>query len=123
MSDDNSPQYAMIEQPLGTDPQQVYCPICGNAAVDKDGEAGKCPHLAFVYPGLAAEFIYESAKFQQNTASLDKSEVTFETFREFLKSAGYGKRLLAIEVTYSGLACGPVRYTDIYGFDYDTLSN
>lgn len=41
--------------------------------------------------------------------------------RKLLENAGYGNRLLALEITYGGMACGPVWYTDVYGFDYDTV--
>ena len=36
-------------------------------------------------------------------------------------NAGYGNGLLALEITYGGMACGPVWYTDVYGFDFGML--
>ena len=36
-------------------------------------------------------------------------------------NAGYGNGLLALEITYGGMACGPVWYRDVYGFDYETV--
>ena len=36
-------------------------------------------------------------------------------------NAGYGNGLLALEITYGGMACGPVWYTDVYGFNFGVL--
>ena len=41
--------------------------------------------------------------------------------RKLLERIGYGNKLLALEITHGGMACGPVWYTDVYGFDYGTV--
>ena len=43
--------------------------------------------------------------------------------RKLLERIGYGNKLLALEITYGGMACGPVWYTDVYGFDYETVGD
>jgi len=116
------PQYAQIEQPFGCEPPVVHCPICGQATVDiEGGGATPCPHLAFIYIGAANEYGFTSVDFERRTEDNDDEEVDFEISLEFLSNAGYGNNLLALEVTYGGMACGPVWYTDIYGFDYGSL--
>lgn len=49
-------------------------------------------------------------------------DLTFDTFKEFLQKAGYDNKLLAIEITYGGMGGGPMSFTDVYGFDYGTLT-
>lgn len=117
------PQYARIEQPFGRKPPVVHCPICGQATLDLEGgEVTPCPHLAFIYVGEASEFEFTSADYDQRTSDLDDEELDFDSFSEFLGKAGYGNNLLALEVTYGGMACGPVWFTDIYGFDYGSFA-
>ncbi len=44
-----------------------------------------------------------------------------DNFSDYLEVAGYDNKLLAIEVSSGGMACGPVWYTDVYGFDYGMI--
>jgi len=119
----SKPQYARIEQPFGCEPPVVHCPICGQAALDAEGGgATPCPHLAFIYVGAASEYEFTSSDYDQRTKGLDDEDVDFDSFSEFLSKAGYGNDLLALEITYGGMACGPVWYTDIFGFDYGSLA-
>lgn len=124
MTEESSkPQYAQIEQPFGCEPPIVHCPICGQATLDPDGDgATPCPHLAFIYVGAVNEYEYFSDDYEQRIIDLDDEDVDFDNFSEFLGKAGYGNNLLALEITYGGMGCGPVWFTDIYGFDYGTLA-
>lgn len=117
------PQYARIEQPFGCEPPVVHCPICGQPTIDvESGDATPCPHLAFIYVGAANEYAFTSVDYDQKTEGLDDEDVDLDSFSELLSNAGYGNNLLALEVTYGGMACGPVWYTEIYGFDYGSLA-
>ena len=125
MSEKSIPQYAQIEQPFGCELPVVHCPICGKAThhIGEEGaEVTPCPHLAFIYIGDAGDFEYTSQDFEKSMENIDDEELTFDTFREFLQKAGYGNKLLAMEITYGGMACGPVSATDVFGFDYGTLA-
>jgi len=42
---------------------------------------------------------------------------------EALALAGFDNKLLALEVTYGGMGCGPMWFTDVFGFDYGTLAS
>ena len=123
MSEKNKaiPQYARVEQPFGCDPPIVHCPICGQAMFD-DGSVAPCRHLAFVFVGAAGDFEYQSQDFASRCANVDIEGLYCDNLTNALQQAGYGNNLLAIEVTYGGMACGPVWYTDIFGFDYQTIS-
>lgn len=125
MSDGHAFAYAPFEQPFGCDPPIVHCPICGQAA-RKDTEDGgvitPCPHLAFIYVGMLGDYEYTSEDFARRLEGLDDEDLEeMEELREVLAAAGYGNQLLALEVTYGGMGCGPMWFTDAFGFDYSTL--
>jgi hypothetical protein len=112
------PQYSRVEQPFGMPPLLLRCPICGQVAVDADGKQdARCPHLAFVYLSACGEFEYMSPDFAQRFGTEEPS-LDAATVAKTLKNLGYENQMLAIEVTYGGMACGPVWYSDIYGFDF-----
>lgn len=117
------PQYAEIEQPFGCDPPLAHCPICGQATLDdKGGGATPCPHLAFIYVSETGDFEFMSPDFKKRTGRLNKEELDLNTLPEFLAMAGYGNNLLAIEITFGGMACGPIWDAVVFGFDYASLS-
>lgn len=123
----SAPQYASVEQPFGIKPPVVHCPICGHAVCDADGAfETPCEHLAFVYLDAIGDFPYESAAFTKRMDAFRDDEdfegFDWSSFPNFLKQFGYDNKMLALGVTYGGMACGPVWYLDIYGFDYGTLA-
>ena len=126
MKERSAPQYAKIEQPPGCDPPLVHCPICGRATfdIDEDGieELTPCPHLAFIFSGETDGIVYMSESFGHKCDGLE-FEVDDENIEEFLIRAGYGNRILALGIIYGEKDCEPVRYTDVYGFDYGTLNS
>jgi hypothetical protein len=116
------PQYARVEQPFGCRYPAVHCPICGQANfVDEEGVT-PCPHLAFNYVGELGDFDHQSDSFAEKTAGVEIDELDFDTMQEFLTKAGYDNSLLVLEITYGGMGCGPVWYTDVYGFDFATMA-
>ena len=120
MSDRALPGYAEIEQPAGSDFPVVHCPICGAATMEigeNGGEVTPCSHLAFIYVGEVGEFEYQSEDFQIRLEGQETGNLSLESFGEVLKTADYGNKLLALEITHGG---GPVWFTDVYGFDYST---
>jgi len=127
MSKESRPQYARIRQPFGCEFPIVHCPICGKATT-KAGEDGPdpdhrpCKHLAFIYVDVIGEFGCKSNDFENRIKDIDDLDLDSESFEEFLQRSGYGNNLLAIELTHGGMACGPVWYTDVFGFDYESLA-
>ena len=123
----SKPQFASVEQPFGCDSPRPHCPICGKSAlkVDDDGLAcvDPCPHLAFVFVGEVGEFEYRSPSFERKAARRRLHDLDLGKLRRLLERIGYGNELLALEITHGGMACGPVWYTDVYGFDYGTVGD
>ena len=122
----SKPQYASVEQPFGCQPPKPHCPVCGKAVLQVDDEglahADPCPHLAFIFVGEAGEFEYRSPAFEKRGKGRRLYDLDLVKLRKLLERIGYSNTLLALEVTYGGMACGPVWYTDVYGFDYGMLA-
>ncbi|GAB4247442.1 MAG: hypothetical protein Kow00109_23540 [Acidobacteriota bacterium] len=122
----SKPQYASVEQPFGAHQAIIHCPLCGKPTVQVSeglADVTPCPHLAFIYSGEAGEFVYESPDFAARNAAFEPDEeedffLDFDNFPEFLERLGYGANLLALEHTYGGMGCGPMWFTDVYGFDF-----
>jgi len=123
------PQYAELVQPFGCAPPNVHCPICGQATMDDDADSTKefeerltpCRHLAFLYSGACSEFVYQTDDCRAKLESANLEEVECDDIKGMLTAAGYGNSLLALEIMYGGLACGPVGFFDVWGFDLATL--
>jgi len=113
------PQYAVVEQPFGIKPPIVHCPICGSSQIDDD-DVSPCEHLSFLFVGAIGEFIFQKKNFEDRFVSFVE-DLELSNFKDLLSRAGYDNKLLALEITYGGMACGPVWYTDVYGFDYSTI--
>lgn len=137
--------YVSIEQPFGVQPPKVHCPICGQQQFVEQGDEyleTPCEHLAFVFGGEEDEFVYASAdfaeRFERFDAALDArfpdetarageeyeeaSSFYRDLFARRLVDLGYGANLLALRITYGGLAEGnPVWFSDVYGFDYASI--
>jgi hypothetical protein len=126
MTKTSQPQYVHLDQPFGCDPPLAHCPICGNPSmvVDKieGGKVTPCDHLAFIFVGEVDAFEYESKDFKKRTAGINKETLSVSNFKSALKKAGYTNNMLALEITGSGMACGPVSSSVIFGFDYDFMA-
>lgn len=123
MPETSSPHYVEIGQLITCDPQEVYCPLCGKK-LTKEGEGtttvDPCKHLAFFYLPEYEAFEYKSDDFKQRTKDLEfeYDEDEYVKFEDFLTRAGYGDSLLALELTYGGIACGPISITIVVGYDF-----
>ncbi len=62
-----------------------------------------------------------SCDFEVRTEGLELGGKVFDAFPEFLRAAGYDNTLLALQLTYGGMGCGPIWVTDVFGFDFGTL--
>ncbi|WP_156785486.1 hypothetical protein [Picosynechococcus sp. PCC 7002] len=99
-------------------------PCCGQATFTITSDSHNmtpCDHLALIYVGSVGEYVYQSPTFQERTASLGVPDQPFKEFPQYLNQAGYDNQLLLLEITYGGMACGPIWYTDIYGYDYSMI--
>ena len=106
--------YAEIELEFGAEPPMIHCPFCGNSYYETDKA---CPHLVFIHMGAIGGFDFQRKDFEKKAESLSDEDQMVLSTKEQLQKMGYGASLIALEVTYGGMACGPVWYTDVYGFD------
>lgn len=123
----SKPQFASVEQPFGCEPPRPHCPICGKAVVRLDDEGfartDPCPHLTFLFVGEVGEFEYRSPAFEKKANGRRLYDLDLVKLHKLLERVGYGNKLLALEITHGGMACGPVWYTDVYGFDYGMVED
>ncbi len=121
MTQKSLPQHASLKQPFGWAPPVIHCPVCGHAPLahaEETGDPEPCPHLAFIYLGCVGEYMYQSDDFSRRMEEHELEDADLDAFAKMLAQAGYDNQMLALEITYGGVACGPVWYTDIYGFDF-----
>lgn len=118
MNEFKSPGYARVFQPFGAEIPVVHCPICGTATQEGSDEEGwslnPCPHLEFIY--TEEGFEYQTEECQRRLEDIDLDEIV--EFSDALEQAGYDEKLLAIDITFGGMSCGPVWYSVVWGFDY-----
>ncbi len=116
------PQFAEIDLPFGDDAPIVHCPVCGQATMETaesgEGRVTACPHLVFMFVDLAGEFEYVSNDFEQRLEKAGIAMDSIEDFKQTLIEAGYGSELLVLDVTSSGMACGPFAMTVTHAFDF-----
>ena len=67
-------------------------------------------------------FEYKSDDFSKRTENINIDNLDFEDFHDFLVEAGYDNSMLALELTFGGIACGPISFTIIVGYDYKTIA-
>lgn len=120
------PQYARLEQTFGENAPHIHCPVCGQCTIsvddDNNARVNACAHFEFLYIGEIGEFEHRSERFQKRSQTVDLDELDLTSLPESLQSMGYGHELLALQITYGGMACGPVYYTDVYGFNFQADS-
>lgn len=97
----------------------VHCPLCGQPALGPEGDTGDCRHLLFMYLCNAGEFEYQRTDFAERCCDRGSIDWTLDGFREQLDALGYDARLLVVALRRTGMACGPVGSTELYGFLFD----
>lgn len=116
----SEPEYVSLSWSSDEEYPEIKCPVCKKQNVIVNEEAGwnieTCVHLAFVRP-YGGEYAYESVDYYKRHSRKRKTERDFNGFLEYLMFLGYDNRFFAYEVTFYGISCGPVQYTDIIGYD------
>lgn len=112
-------QFICVDPSDADDAAMVHCPLCGQAALGPDGDAGDCAHLLFVYLCNAGEFEHQRTDFAERCCDRDSIDWTLDGFREQLDVLGYDARLLVFALRRTGMACGPVGSMELYGFLLD----
>jgi len=113
--------YAAVETDYGHQ-FDVHCPACGRPAWH-ESDVPDCPHLAFVHSGELGEYVKTSPVFETLLAlhvpDAESEAVDAPSVRDQLTEMGLGTGWLVLEVRSCGMACGPVRTNDVYGFHID----
>ena len=73
MNEKSIVQYAEVEQPFGSEPPLVHCPICGEAPL-KENEIVPCKHLSFIFVGEVCEFEYKSDQFKEKISQITNDQ-------------------------------------------------
>lgn len=112
------------ELPDGMESLNVFCPACGVQALTSEPEAyidqPSCQHVKFLYVGLAGKFEYIVPNVQNQLSVLRRESQSddflsdYELLQQLLKD---DRRILVIEISTSGMTCGPMSSTVSIGFD------
>ena len=122
MTQVTKPQIVRIEQLEKVDPPIVHCPICGKPSlkmVKGNGQINPCKHLVFILSDIASDFEYKSPEFDQKLSrNFNCSKISIGKVKNSLRKLGYDNKLLAFQITYGGMACGPNSCTELVAFEY-----
>ncbi len=118
-----SVQVVKIDWPFNAEPPKLFCPVCGTHV---DEEAGTyCEHVDYIFLPEVDDFHYVSTNFQPfvneiqeviEQAEEDSDDALASVHEKLLQIDDHGTNLI-MEVTTSGMACGPTSFTVLYGFD------
>lgn len=100
------------------DGQLVFkCPVCGDVVSDGEGEVNPCQHVVMIYSDCCGGFTHVDKWMEKLQKKIEKAwaeemESPFELMEKFA-DASKGQYEI-YEATLSGMACGPVSFTDYY---------
>lgn len=112
--------------PFGADIPTIHCPVCGAIAQQPDEPVDQpcCEHIEFRFIDELSNFDYLSdgvLPVMKEWGIDDLADygtgVSEEAYERFLKEFEGGTRVV-MEVTSSGMGCGPVSFTVRYGFNF-----
>ena len=97
----------------------IHCLFCGH---QQDPEnSSYCQHVAFIYLRSIDEFEHISDEYVEQInkmrEALDGAESILDTVEDQLLKIPASGRNYIVELSSSGLACGPSSFTVLYGFD------
>lgn len=97
------------------DDGNVICPVCGDIIISEDGETtDPCKHVKFIFLDSVGEF---SVMRLPGEGIADKiKEALWEgDWDDVVKAKLIPKGVSVLELTESGLACGPVSFVTLIG--------
>ena len=104
------------------DPPVFYCPVCGKNIVTEEGMADDwCSHVKFLYVYEAGEFTFNDKSYEDILSDKDYEECEEEEIEpvEMLMKKVESTSALALNLTTTGMACGPVSMTVTFGVEFD----
>lgn len=105
------------------DPPVFYCPVCGTAAVTEDGPNDEwCSHIKFLY--VEGEFSFNDKGYENllTDEDFEESEDDDIDIVERLMQKVNSDSALALNLTTTGMACGPVSMTVTFGVEFNPKS-
>lgn len=117
-----SVQVLKIDWPFGAEPPKLFCPACGTLVDDENEHY--CEHVEFIFIPETDDFHYESDGFKEisevfrnaiDNAEEDSDESLVTMHEKLLELDDQGASFI-MDVTTSGMACGPVSFKVLYGF-------
>jgi len=111
---------AKIEQPFGQSPPRVHCPVCGNKII-VEGDIVPCDHLLYFFITACGEFIYQRDDVKVHIENVYDEDGDIEDISGTILKKLKKPSALALEITYGGMACGPIWDTDYVGFDFEVI--
>lgn len=83
--------------------EDFSCPVCNHPVAPMDEPCDPCDHVAFIYLDSIGEFEYTTGAFED----LENIDLIEDDFIDVLKDF---KIKDVYQLTYNGLACGPVSF-------------
>lgn len=118
-----------VEYPFGYDePLVVHCPACGARVLDPDEEEEEeCPHLLFIFSGMAQTFYHASERAERLLAQAEAKMSETEDEGDVddypsemdlvLRELPETTTSFVMDITTGGMGCGPVWETLSFCFD------
>ena len=104
------------------DPPIFYCPVCGTAIITEDGPGDNwCSHFKFLYHYGEGDFMFNDEHYENLLTDEDYEECEEKDIDivEKLMEKVDSKSAVAMNLTTTGMACGPVSMTVAFGVDFD----
>jgi hypothetical protein len=101
-----------LTMPFNAPPPPVFCPACGAQVLFTDDEPRPCVHVVYMWHSETG-LVHAGAGAGPRLAQLGdrcKAEDAAATLR--------AEHQFALDISYGGMACGPVWYQVQIGFDF-----
>lgn len=105
--------------------EQYFCPVCGHKffeTFEDDYESDECAHIIFVYETLSPDYLFKSSDYDERLTALAdemlEDEIDELLFDDQLAAMGYGEDVVIAAVEFTGIACGPVSHSLVFGFNF-----
>jgi hypothetical protein len=101
-----------VTMPFNAPPPSVFCPVCGTQVLSTDDEPTPCGHVVYIWhsdAGLVHAGGGAGPRLQQlgERCKAEDAAATLKAEHQF-----------ALDISYGGMACGPVWYQVQVGFDF-----
>ncbi len=111
-----------IELPFGFNDPRLNCPACGASVFEAREGRAPCPHTLFSFFSEIGNFGFMAPQVKAIVDGLnelpEEERDIFNPVQELVANLN-GKSAFCMEVTFGGMACGPVWTTAWVGFDFD----